>query len=78
MSKDAKKPLIQLGKARPNVAALAAHNDGSAEPKAALKRLNVNVDAALHSRFKKAVTNKDKDMSKVVTALLEQWLSENE
>lgn len=80
MSKEAgKKPLISIGKPKENVADLAAKNDGPKPPeKPAQKRLNVNIDTTLHSRFKKAVTNKDKDMSKVVTALLEQWLKENE
>ncbi|MOA62787.1 ParG [compost metagenome] len=81
MSKTAeKKPLINIGRAKENVADLAAKNDGATPPaeKPAQKRLNVNIDAKLHSRFKKAVTNHDKDMSKVVTELLEQWLQENE
>jgi hypothetical protein len=38
----------------------------------------VNIDLTLHQRFKKAVVNQDKDMSKVVTELLEQWLKGNE
>ena len=57
---------------------LAAQNDNAPAEKPKQKRLNVNIDHALHSRFKKTVTNKDQDMSKVVTALLEQWLKENE
>lgn len=78
-----KKPLINIGKPKENVSELAAQNDGH-EPvekpveKPAQKRLNVNIDLELHKRFKNAVTNKDKDMSKVVTALLDQWLKENE
>ena len=79
MSKTAeKKPIITIGKAKANVADLAAQNDNRPTEKPAekpqQKRLNVNIDLGLHSRFKKTVTNKDKDMSKVVTALLEQWL----
>nr|WP_176705088.1 plasmid partition protein ParG [Pseudomonas sp.]QBM91820.1 partitioning protein ParG [Pseudomonas sp.] len=73
-----KKPLISLGKAKENVAMLAAQNDAQPAEKPAQKRLNVNIDAALHSRFKKTVTNKDQDMTNVVTALLEQWLKDNE
>lgn len=73
-----KKPLISIGKPKANVVDLAAQNDNTPAEKAKQKRLNVNIDQALHSRFKKTVTNKDQDMSKVVTALLEQWLKENE
>ncbi len=79
MSKAAeKKPLISIGKAKANVADIAAQNDNKPAEKPKQKRLNVNIDQELHSRFKKTVTNKDQDMSKVVTALLEQWLTENE
>ena len=79
MSKTAeKKPLISIGKPKANVADLAAQNDNKPAEKPKQKRLNVNIDQALHSRFKKTVTNKDQDMSKIVTALLEQWLEENE
>lgn len=73
-----KKPLISIGKPKANVVDLAAQNDNTPAEKPKQKRLNVNIDHALHSRFKKTVTNKDQDMSKVVTALLEQWLKENE
>ena len=79
MSKESKKPLITLGTPKANVTTLAAKNDGkNSEAKAEQKRLNVNIDLTLHQRFKKAVVNQDKDMSKVVTGLLEQWLKENE
>lgn len=79
MSKTAeKKPLISIGKAKANVTDIAAQNDNKQAEKPKQKRLNVNIDLELHSRFKKTVTNKDQDMSKVVTALLEQWLKENE
>ncbi|NCT81428.1 ParG [Pseudomonas stutzeri] len=79
MSIETKKPLITLGTPKANVTALAAKNDGkNSEAKAEQKRLNVNIDLTLHQRFKKAVVNQDKDMSKVVTGLLEQWLKENE
>lgn len=79
MSKTAeKKPLISIGKPKANVADLAAQNDNTPAEKPKQKRLNVNVDLELHSRFKKTVTNKDQDMSTVVTSLLEQWLKENE
>ncbi len=80
MSKKAEKPpLITIGKPKENIADLAAQNDGQKPvEKPAQKRLNVNIDLALHKRFKNAVNDKDQDMSKVVTALLEQWLKENE
>lgn len=73
-----KKPLISIGKPKENVALLAAQNDAKPAEKPELKRLNVNIDAKLHSRFKKTVTNKDQDMTNVVTSLLEQWLTTNE
>ena len=80
MSKPAeKKPLISIGKPKENVAQLAAQNDSPKQAeKPELKRLNVNINAKLHSRFKKTVTNKDQDMTNVVTGLLEQWLKANE
>lgn len=75
-----KKPLMSIGKPKADAVDRAAKNDGvDQEPtKPAQKRLNVNINLALHSRFKKAVTNADKDMSAVVTSLLEQWLKDNE
>ncbi|OYW96388.1 MAG: ParG [Pseudomonadales bacterium 32-61-5] len=73
-----KKPLVSLGKPKANVATLAAQNDGGKAPKQDQKRLNVNIDSPLHNRFKIAVVSQGKDMSKVVTELLEQWLKDNE
>ncbi len=80
MSKTAeKKPLMTLGKAKINAAEIAAKNDGAAKaPSKELKRLNVNIDAELHRRFKKAVVSQDTDMTEVLTDLLEGWLKENE
>lgn len=73
-----KKPLVSLGKPKANVASIAAQNDGSKPIKTEQKRLNVNVDKTLHNRFKTAVVGQEKDMSKVVTELLEQWLTDND
>ena len=73
-----KKPLASLGKPKANVASIAAQNDGAKSVKTEQKRLNVNVDTPLHNRFKIAVVSQGKDMSKVVTELLEQWLKDNE
>jgi predicted HicB family RNase H-like nuclease len=79
MSKSAeKKPLVSLGKPKANVAEVAAQNDGAKPQKKEQKRLNVNIDSALHKRFKTAVVSQDKDMSKIVTSLLEHWLKDNE
>jgi len=74
-----KKPLVTLGKPKANAASIAAHNDG-AKPtqKPEQKRLNVNIDLTLHNRFKTAVVSQGKDMSKVVTDLLEKWITDNE
>lgn len=76
--KTEKKPMLVIGKPKADVTVRAAQNDNTPAEKPKQKRLNVNIDLELHSRFKKTVTNKDQDMSKVVTALLEQWLKENE
>lgn len=74
-----KKPLVTLGKPKANAASIAAQNDGAPQKqKPEQKRLNVNIDLDLHSRFKTSVVRKGKDMSKVVTDLLEQWIKENE
>ncbi len=79
MSKPAeKKPLMTLGKAKVNVAEIAAKNDGAKTPAKEQKRLNVNIDSDLHRRFKKAVVSQDTDMTGVLTDLLEGWLKENE
>ncbi|GFZ69082.1 hypothetical protein PSE10B_56040 [Pseudomonas amygdali pv. eriobotryae] len=73
-----KKPLMTLGKPKANAAEIAAKNDGAKAPSKELKRLNVNIDAELHRRFKKAVVSQDTDMTGVLTDLLEGWLKENE
>lgn len=74
-----KKPLITLGKPKSNAASIAAQNDGAPQKqKPEQKRLNVNIDLDLHNRFKTSVVRQGKDMSKVVTDLLDQWLKENE
>lgn len=73
-----KKPVLSISEAKPDVAALAAKNDGVKAPAKEQKRLNVNIDAELHRRFKKAVVNQDSDMTEVLTELLDGWLKANE
>lgn len=73
-----KKPLMTVRAAKPNVAALAAKNDGVKAPSKEQKRLNVNIDADLHRRFKGAVVGQAKDMTEVLTSLMEDWLAKNE
>lgn len=73
-----KKPVLSISEAKPDVAALAAKNDGAKAPAKEQKRLNVNIDADLHRRFKGAVVGQDKDMTEVLTELLDGWLKENE
>jgi hypothetical protein len=43
-----------------------------------LKRLNVNIDAGLHSRFKSVVAREGSDMTQTLELLLKEWLAKNE
>lgn len=73
-----KKQVLSLSEAKPDVAAIAAKNDGVKAPAKEQKRLNVNIDADLHRRFKGAVVGQAKDMTEVLTSLMEDWLAKNE
>jgi len=77
MSKSAKNPapLLTLGTPSTKTKAPEAHK---AVHGSELKRLNVNIDQSLHTRFKVTTMQQGKDMSTVVTELLEQWLTANE
>lgn len=72
---ETKKPgLMTLGAGR-------AHEKAPDEHKAVntpLKRLNVNIDAGLHARFKSVVAREGSDMTETLELLLNEWLAKNE
>jgi metal-responsive CopG/Arc/MetJ family transcriptional regulator len=43
-----------------------------------VKRLNVNVDADLHARFKSIVARDGSDMTETIERMLRDWLAKNE
>lgn len=72
---ETKKPgMMTLGSGR-------AHEKAPSDHKAVnstLKRLNVNIDAGLHARFKSVVAREGSDMTQTLEQLLTDWLAKNE
>lgn len=72
---ETKKPgMMTLGAGR-------AHEKSPGDHKAVnspLKRLNVNIDAGLHARFKSVVAREGSDMTQTLEQLLTDWLAKNE
>lgn len=69
-----KKPMMTLGAGK-------AHEKSPDDHKAVntpLKRLNVNIDAGLHARFKSVVAREGSDMTETLEQLLKEWLAKNE
>jgi len=49
----------------------------AADKKALLKRVNINLDSALHDRFKAAVAAEGKKMTKVLIDFIKRYLQES-
>lgn len=66
---------MKLGQHRQLATALDAVGKPSS---AAVKKLQTNIDAELHRRFKTTCFLQGREMNDVLTELIEDWLPENE